>query len=337
MAKVKTIIEDGLRKELINAINNAVKDAIVTEPMDIESIPSGSLFIDEITGIGGYPLGRITEIFGGESAGKSTLCLTLCANAQKMDIVPVYIDVENSIDFTYATQLGVDVNKWILTQPDDAESAFRIAEAAAENGAKLIIIDSIGALVAKRETESESDIGDNQIGLIPKLISKFVRRFSPLQRKHNCALVLINQRRAKIGAMPGTSTEDTPGGMALKHAYTTRMKITRTGKDSGDEPDYITSKVDIVKNKVAPPYGKDTIRIRFGTGIDLWYEIITIGVENKIIKKSGGWYKYGDENIGQGDNCIDWLKKNKDVVKTIIASSNNKNTDFYINKLFGET
>lgn len=337
MAKVKTIIEDGLRKELIAAINSAVKDAIVTEPENIESIPSGSLLIDEIIGVGGVPLGRITEIFGGESAGKSTFCLTLCANAQAKDIIPVYIDVENSVDFTYATQLGVDVNKWILTQPDDAESAFRIAEAAAENGAKLIIIDSIGALVAKRETESESDIGDNQIGLIPKLVSKFVRRFAPLQRKHNCALVLINQRRAKIGAMPGTSTEDTPGGMALKHAYSVRMKITRTGKDSGEEPDFITSKVEVIKNKVAPPYGKNIIKIRFGAGIDLWSEVISIGVENKIIKKSGSWYKYNDENIGQGDNCIEWLEKNEEVVRAIIASSENKNVDFYINKLFGKS
>lgn len=332
MAKVKD--DNILRQNLITAINTAVKGAIVTEPQDVSSIPSGSLHIDEIIGVGGYPLGRITEIFGGESAGKSTICLSLCANAQTMGIVPTYIDVENSVDFEYATNLGVDTNNWILAQPDDAEDTFRIAEAAILNGSKLIVIDSIGALIAKRETEDESDIGDNQIGLIPKLVSKFVRRLGPLQRKHDCAVILINQRRAKIGAMPGTSTEDTPGGMALKHAYSVRMKITRTGKESGDEPDFITSKVEVIKNKVAPPYGKNTIKIRFGKGVDLWHEIIAIGVENNVIKKSGSWYKYDGENIGQGENCVEWLLNHESVVRDIIVSSGNKNVEFYIGKLF---
>lgn len=332
-------VKDGALKELADAINKATKSkVIITKPEAISSLPSGSLFIDEILGVGGYPFGRITEIFGGESAGKSTVCLTLCANAQRMNIIPTYIDVETSVDFDYAKSLGVDTDNWLLAQPDDAEDAFRTAEAAVQNGSKLIVLDSVGALISHRETEEESDIGDNSIGLLARTISKFVRRISPLLIKHNAALILINQRRAKIGGMPGTSTEDTPGGYALKHAYSIRMKITRTGKESGEEPDFITSKVEVIKNKVAPPYGKNTIKIRFGRGIDIWSEIVQLGVECKILKKSGSWYKYQDNNIAQGeDGASEWLKTNYDATMTILAQSECKNTEFYKLLLFGET
>lgn len=322
-------------KELAAAINKATKQkVIITEPEKVEALPSGSLFIDSILGVGGYPFGRITEIFGGESAGKSTVCLTLCANAQKMGIIPTYIDVETSVDFDYAQKLGIDTNNWVLAQPDDAEDAFRTAEAAVLNGSKVIILDSVGALISHRETESEADIGDSTIGLLARTISKFVRRISPLLVKHNAALIMINQRRAKIGAMPGTSTEDTPGGYALKHAYSIRMKITRTGKESGEEPDFITSKVEVIKNKVAPPYGKNTIKIRFGRGIDLWSEVVQYATLYGIIKKSGSWYKYGGDdvytvekqktdltNIGQGeDSVVEWLKTRPDVIKRILQT-----------------
>ena len=332
-------VKDGALKELADAINKATKSkVIITKPEAISSLPSGSLFIDEILGVGGYPFGRITEIFGGESAGKSTVCLTLCANAQRMNIIPTYIDVETSVDFDYAKSLGVDTDNWLLAQPDDAEDAFRTAEAAVQNGSKLIVLDSVGALISHRETEEESDIGDNSIGLLARTISKFVRRISPLLIKHNAALILINQRRAKIGGMPGTSTEDTPGGYALKHAYSIRMKITRTGKESGDEPDFITSKVEVIKNKVAPPYGKNTIKIRFGRGIDIWSEIVQLGVECKILKKSGSWYKYQDNNVAQGeDGASEWLKTNYDAAMTILAQSECKNIEFYKTLLFGET
>lgn len=332
-------VKDGALKELADAINKATKSkVIITKPEAISSLPSGSLFIDEILGVGGYPFGRITEIFGGESAGKSTVCLTLCANAQRMNIIPTYIDVETSVDFDYAKSLGVDTDNWLLAQPEDAEDAFRTAEAAVQNGSKLIVLDSVGALISHRETEEESDIGDNSIGLLARTISKFVRRISPLLIKHNAALILINQRRAKIGGMPGTSTEDTPGGYALKHAYSIRMKITRTGKESGDEPDFITSKVEVIKNKVAPPYGKNTIKIRFGRGIDVWSEIVQLGVECKILKKSGSWYKYQDGNVAQGeDGASEWLKTNYDATMTILAQSECKNIEFYKTLLFGET
>lgn len=326
--------KDGGLDALIKAINSVVKGAVVTKPMDINTIPSGSLLIDSILGVGGYPFHRITEVFGGESAGKSTVCLTLCANAQSMGVIPTYIDVENSVDYDYAAHLGVNTSEWVLAQPDHAEDAFRIAETAIQNGSKLIVIDSIGALVAKRETEEESDIGDNQIGLIPKLVSKFVRRISPLLNKYECAVVLINQRRAKIGAMVGASTEDTPGGLALKHAYGVRMKITRIGNDTGENPKFIKSKVQIIKNKVAPPLGTAVIRIGFGTGIDLWYEVVQLGVSSKIIKKSGSWYKYNGENIGQGDKgAAVYLKEHPEVLRLILQSDPKLNLKFYMDRL----
>lgn len=329
---------DAKKKEaLVAALNKVVKDSVITRPADIDAIPSGSIKLDYVLGAGGYPFGRLTEVFGGESAGKSTLSLELCANAQAMGLIPVYIDVENSLDIEYAASLGVDTSNWVLTQPDNAEDTIRLAEAAVMNGSRMIIVDSLGAMVAHRETEEESDIGDNQIGLLARIIGKFVRRIAPIARKHNAAIILINQRRAKIGAMPGTSTEDTPGGYVLKHGTSIRLKITRTGKESGDEPDFITSKVEAIKNKIAPPYRKDVLKIRFGTGIDIWSEIVDVAVSAKIIKKSGSWYKFGDEVVGQGEDAAGvWLQKNPDVVKQALDTIDHLHVDFYMRKLFGE-
>lgn len=317
--------------EMIKNINKAVPNVVVTEPANVKSIPSGSLFIDEILGVGGYPFNRITEIYGGESAGKSTVCMTLCANAQKMGIIPTYVDVETAIDLDYAIQLGVDPNKWILAQPDYAEEAYATIEAAIEAGSKLIILDSVGSLIGKRETIEESDMEDQQIGLVARVNSRGVRRLTPFIKKHDVALVFINQMRAKIGAMPGTSTEDTPGGKVLKHGYGVRMKITRTGKETGDNPDYITSKVYVEKNKVAPPYRKNIITIRFGTGIDIYDELLEIGVANKIVKKSGSWFSYNGENIGQGSVAASQaIKASPEIYTKIFDSITFKcDKDFY--------
>lgn len=304
---------------LIKSINAAVKDAIITKSKDVEVIPSGSLIIDEALGVGGFPFGRISEIYGSESGGKSTISLSICANAQKMGITPTFIDTEFSVDFEYAQQIGVDIENLVLVQPDYAEDAYTCAEAAINGGSKLIIIDSIGAMVAKRETESESDIGDNQIGLMARINTKAIHRLVPMLKQNNVALIMINQMRAKIGAMPGTSTEDTPGGKALKHAYSIRMKITRTGKESGEDPNYITSKISVQKNKVAPPYGEGAIKVLFGYGIDLFSEVLDFGIEQKIIKKSGAWYKIGDEIIGQGNEaaCL-YIKAHPELYASII-------------------
>lgn len=330
------MIDSKTKEELIKSINSVVKNAIVVKPNEVSSMPSGSILIDLSLGVGGYPVGRITEIFGGESAGKSTIALTICAVAQGLDIIPTYVDVENAIDFNYAHLLGVDTNNWALAQPESAEDAFRIAEAAIRNGSKLVVLDSIGAMVANRETEAQSDIGDNQVGLMARLISKFVRRIAPIAHKENAVVIIINQKRAKIGAMPGTSTEDTPGGFALRHACSVRMKITRTGKESGEEPDFITSKTQVIKNKVAPPYRDSIIKIRFGAGIDLWSEVVQIGVKQKILKKSGSWYKYGSENIGQGEmGAISWLMENEKVLREILETLKpyRINVDYYMTRL----
>lgn len=317
--------------EMIKGINKAVPNVIVTEPADVKAIPSGSLYIDQILGVGGYPFNRITEIYGGESAGKSTVCMTLCANAQKMGIIPTYVDVETAIDIDYAHMLGVDTDKWILAQPDYAEEAYATIEAAIVAGSKLIILDSVGSLIGKRETIEESDMEDQQIGLVARVNSRGVRRLTPFIKKHDVALVFINQMRAKIGAMPGTSTEDTPGGKVLKHGYGVRMKITRTGKETGDDPDYITSKVYVEKNKVAPPYRKNIITIRFGSGIDLYDEMLEIAVANKIVKKSGAWYSYNNENIGQGSIAASQaLKTNPEIYNKVFDSITFKcDKDFY--------
>lgn len=331
------MIDNKTREDLIKAMNTAVKDAVIVKPIDVSAIPSGSLFIDRSIGIGGYPHGRITEIFGGESAGKSTLSLELCANAQTLGHIPVYIDVEHAMDMEYAKSLGINVNDWVLTQPENAEDAFRLAEAAINNGAKLVVIDSIGAMVASRESEENSDIGDNQIGLMAKLIGKFIRRISGAIKRNDCAVILINQLRAKIGAMPGTSTTDTPGGYILKYGASVRMKITRTGKESGEDPDFITSKIDVQKNKVAPPYRNEIIKIRFGKGIDVWSELIQIGTEEKILKKSGAWYKYDGETIGQGESgASEYLKLHPEIAKTILMTVEKINIDFYMKKLYNE-
>ena len=326
------ILMNQLTIDLIKSINSSVKDAVITSPKKVNTIPTGSLLIDAALTAGGFPFGHISEIYGSESGGKTTICLTVCGIAQKLGMTPVYIDTEYSYSTEYASKIGIDKENIIIIQPEYAEKAYTCIEAAIIGGAKLIILDSLGSMIPQRETQEESDIEDNQIGLMARINSKGIRRIVPMLKQHDVALIMVNQMRSKIGTMPGASTEDTPGGKALKHAYAIRLKLTRTGKDSDDEPNFITTKFSVQKNKIGPPYLDGETRILFGKGIDLLSEVVKLGIEQKVIKKSGAWYNVGDSKIQGTDAVCEYLKNHKDIYDTIIDG-----IGFVCNKEFYKT
>ena len=281
--------------------------------IDIEAISTGSLGLDIALGIGGLPKGRIIEIYGPESSGKTTLALHVVASAQKSDGVCAFVDAEHALDPVYAKNLGVDVDKLLVSQPDGGEQALEIADTLIRSGAvDVLVVDSVAALVPKAELEG--DMGDTHVGLQARLMSQALRKLTSSIAKSNCMLIFINQIRMKIGVMFG-SPETTTGGNALKFYSSVRLDIRRIGaiKDK-DQIVGNQTRVKVVKNKVAPPFKITEFDILYGEGISKEGEIIDIGVSRGVVEKSGSWYSFNGNRIGQGrENAKKYLIENKEI------------------------
>ena len=285
--------------------------------VDIDAISSGSIKIDEALGIGGFPKGRIIEIYGPESSGKTTLALHAIAEVQKKGGRAAFIDAENAIDPIYAKNLGVDTNELILSQPDSGEQALEITEMLIKSGAiDLVVVDSVAALVPQAELDGE--ISDSQVGLQARLMSKAMRKLSGVMNRSECTAIFINQLREKIGVMFG-NPETTPGGRALKFYSSVRVEIRRSEAIKNGS-DIIGNKVNvkIVKNKVAPPFRSAQVEIMYGEGISYVAEVLDLCVDHDIIQKSGAWFSYDGNKIGQGKEAAkQYLKANPEFLKEV--------------------
>jgi recombination protein RecA len=284
---------------------------------DIQVVSTGSLGLDIALGVGGLPRGRVVEIYGPESSGKTTLTLQVIAEMQKVNGTCAFIDAEHALDVGYANKLGVNVQDLLISQPDTGEQALEIADALVRSGSiDLIVIDSVAALVPKAEIEGE--MGDSLPGLQARLMSQALRKLTGTIKKTNCMVIFINQIRMKIGVMFG-NPETTTGGNALKFYASVRLDIRRIGSiKKGDEVIGNETRVKIVKNKVAPPFREAIFDILYGEGISRQGEIIDLGVTAKIVEKAGAWYSYNGERVGQGkDNAREFLRENPDIAREI--------------------
>ena len=285
--------------------------------MDVETISTGSLGLDVALGAGGLPLGRIVEIYGPESSGKTTLTLEVIAEAQRNGKVCAFIDAEHALDPIYAEKLGVDVNELLVSQPDTGEQALEICDMLTRSGAvDVIVVDSVAALTPKAEIEG--DIGDSHMGLAARMMSQAMRKLTGNLKQSNTMLIFINQIRMKIGVMFG-SPETTTGGNALKFYASVRLDIRRTGAvKAGDEIVGNETRVKVVKNKISPPFKQAEFQIMYGAGIYRMGEIIDLGVKQGFIDKSGAWYAYGGNKIGQGKaNAAQYLADNPAIAQEI--------------------
>ncbi|MDG6777548.1 recombinase RecA [Thiomicrorhabdus sp. zzn3] len=286
---------------------------------DIEAISTGSLGLDMALGIGGFPKGRIVEIYGPESSGKTTLTLHAIAEAQKMGGTAAFVDAEHALDPVYAEKLGVDIDNLLVSQPDTGEQALEITDALVRSGAvDIVVVDSVAALTPKAEIEG--DMGDSHMGLQARLMSQALRKLTANIKRTNTLVIFINQIRMKIGVMFG-SPETTTGGNALKFYASVRLDIRRIGSiKKGDEILGNETRVKVVKNKVSPPFKQVEFDILYGHGISREGEIIDLGVKEKLIEKSGSWYSYNDQKIGQGkDNVRQYLIDNQEVAEELMA------------------
>lgn len=285
--------------------------------LNIEAIPTGSISLDLALGVGGFPRGRIIEIFGPESSGKTTVALHVVASAQKMGGTAAFIDVEHALDPVYAAALGVDVDSLLVSQPDTGEQALEITETLVRSGAiDVIVIDSVAALVPRQEIEG--DMGDAHVGLQARLMSQALRKLTAIISKTNCVALFINQLREKVGIMFG-NPEITPGGRALKFYSSVRLDVRRIETlKNGTEVIGNRTRCKVVKNKVAPPFREAEFDIMYGSGISKEGELLDIATKKDIISKSGTWFNYGEIRLGQGrDNAKEYLKNDPDLMKEI--------------------
>ena len=287
--------------------------------MNVEAIPTGSLALDAALGIGGVPKGRIIEIYGPESSGKTTLALHILAEAQKRGGEVAFVDAEHALDPVYAAALGVDTDNLLVSQPDTGEQALEITDALVRSGAiDAVVVDSVAALVPKQEIEGE--MGDTFVGLQARLMSQALRKLAGTIAKTNCVVIFINQLRMKIGVMYG-NPETTTGGNALKFYASVRLDVRKIEaiKEGGNVIGNKT-RVKVVKNKVAPPFREAVFEIMYGQGISKWGELVDLAVQMDIIQKSGSWFSMGDERIGQGANSVkDYLINNPDIAAQVEA------------------
>lgn len=309
MADKKKALETALLQIEKSYGKGAVMRLGETGSLNVEAISTGSISLDNATGIGGFPRGRIVEIYGPESSGKTTLALQVVAESQKNGGEAAFIDAEHALDPDYAQNLGVDVNSLLVSQPDNGEQALEIAEALARSGAiDVIVVDSVAALVPKAEIEG--DMGDSHVGLHARLMSQALRKLAGVINKSNTLIIFINQLREKVGVMYG-NPEVTTGGRALKFYASVRVDVRRIEQLKGQNNEFIGSRTraKIVKNKVAPPFKEAEFDIMYGEGISKIGEIVDLGVKYDIIKKSGAWYYFGEERLGQGRENVKILFK----------------------------
>ena len=329
LAKKATVVRVTTKEDKKSALDGALKQiekkygagAVMrlgqTKALNVDAIPTGSMTLDMALGIGGVPRGRIVEIYGPESSGKTTVALSIIAQAQKMDGEVAFIDVEHALDPVYAKALGVNIDNLLVSQPDSGEQALEIAEALIRSGAiDVIVLDSIAAMTTRAEIDGE--MGDLHVGQLARLMSQAMRKLTAAISKSNCVAIFINQVREKIGVMYG-NPETTPGGRALKFYASVRIEV-RKGEviKSGNEIIGADTKCKVVKNKVAPPFKECHFDMMYGQGISRTGEVLDLAVELDIIKKGGSWFSYNDQKLGQGrDNVKELLKNDEALMKEI--------------------
>ncbi len=308
----KLQIEKQFGKGSIMKLGASEKD------LSIDAIPSGSILLDEALGIGGYPKGRIIEIYGPESSGKTTLALHAIAESQKQGGIAAFIDAEHALDPVYARSLGVNIDELWVSQPDTGEQALEITESLIRSGAvDIIVVDSVAALTP--QAEIEGDMGDSHMGLQARLMSQALRKLTGTISKSGCCLIFINQIRMKIGVMFG-NPETTTGGKALKFYSSVRLEVRKVETITKGADDAIGNlvRVKVVKNKVAPPFRKAEMEMMFGSGISVSGSLLDAALKYDLVQKSGSWYSYGEERIGQGrDNAKQYLETNVELAKTL--------------------
>ena len=319
------MVTDDKRKSIDSAISQIErqhgKGAIMRfgseDILPVEVIPTGSLALDIALGVGGVPRGRIIEIFGHESSGKTTLALHIIAEAQKMGGTAAFVDVEHALDPMYAKRIGVNMEHLLISQPDTGEQALEIVETLVRSNAiDVVVIDSVAALTPQAEIEGE--MGDAHVGLLPRLMSKALRKLSGVANKSNASIIFTNQIRQKIGVMFG-NPETTPGGLALKFHASVRLEIRRaeTLKD-GDEMVGNRIRVKVAKNKVAPPFTQAEFEMTFGEGISKLGDLLDVATDHDIIQKSGAWFSYSNERLGQGrNNAKEYLTQHPEIIDEI--------------------